>query len=439
MNAADDSRELYLRLHRQAEHDLPGRDIPWLMRLRAGAVERFMDAGFPGLAEEAWKYTDTRPFEKRRFTLPGKDGAALVSSLKPYALGAPDAHRLVFVDGVFVPELSVVCDLPPGAVIRNLATALARESAVVEAHLGLNLPAEMSGFAALNTAFLSDGAYIHLERGVVLHEPVHLLFIASGNAPTIALPRNLIVAGEDSRITLIESYVALNEGEYFTNVVTEIVAGNNAVIEHYKLERESEQAYHVGGIHVRQERDSRYTSHNVAVGGRLVRNDIHAALNGEGVECILNGLTLTRGRQHVDNHTRIEHNKPRGISREWYKGVLDGHSRGVFSGRVVVHPDAQKTDSRQANNNLLLSDGAEADSRPQLEIYADDVKCAHGSTVGQLDQDALFYLRSRAVDEALARNMLIYAFASDILARMKLAPVRAQLETQLRQRCLARQ
>lgn len=431
MSANDSSREHYFQLYRQAEPGLPGRGIPWLGRRRREALERFMAAGFPGLAEEAWKYTDTRPFETRRFVLPGMDGAARVASLKPYALGSPVAHRLVFVDGVFMPELSVVCDLPPGAVIRNLATALEREGAVVEAHLNHNLPPDMHGFAALNTAFLTDGAYIHLGRGVVLHEPVQLLFIASANAPILAQPRNLIVAGDDSHVTLIESYVALNEGEYFTNAVTEIVAGRNAVIEHYKLERESEQAYHVGGIHVRQERDSRYLSHSVAVGGRLVRNDIAVALDGEGVECTLNGLYLTRGRQHVDNHTRIEHRKPRGTSREWYKGVLDGHSRGVFSGRVVVHPDAQKTDAQQANNNLLLAEGAEVDSRPQLEIYADDVKCTHGSTVGQLDQDALFYLRSRAVDETLARNMLIYAFASDILARMTLAPVRAQLENQL--------
>jgi Fe-S cluster assembly protein SufD len=434
MNVADGSREFYLQLYRQAKPGLPGRDIPWLERLRAEAVERFMAAGIPGRAEEAWKYTDTRAFEKRRFTLPGKNGAAQLTSLKPYALGSPVAHRLVFVDGVFVPELSVVCDLPPGATIRNLASALEREAGVVQAHLGDTLPADMHGFTALNAAFLSDGAYIHLGRGVVLREPVHLLFIAGGSAPTVAHPRNLIVAGEDSGATLIESYVALNEGEYFTNAVTEIVAGRNAGIEHYKLVRESERAYHVGGIHVRQERDSRYLSHNVAVGGRLVRSDIRAALDGEGAECTLNGLTLAHGRQHVDHHTRIDHLRPRATSREWYKGVFDGHSRGVFSGLVVVHPDAQKTDARQTNNNLLLSDDAEADSRPQLEIYADDVKCAHGSTVGQLDQDALFYLRSRAVDETRARHMLIYAFASDILARMTLAPVRAQLETQLTQR-----
>ena len=436
MKASDDSRELYLQVYRQAEHDLPGRNLPWLERLRAEAVGRFMATGFPGMAEEAWKYTDTRPFERRRFTLPAKNGAVLVCSLKPYALGSPVAHRLVFVDGAFVPDLSVVCDLPPGAVIRNLAAALERDSAVVEAHLGHNQAADMRGFGALNTAFLSDGAYIHLGRGVTLHEPVHLLFISSGTAPTMTQPRNLIVAEDDSRVTLIESYVALNDGEYFTNAVTEVVAGRNAGIEHYKLERESELAYHIGGIHVRQERDSRYLAHNVAIGGRLVRNDIRATLDGEGVECILNGLTLTRGRQHVDNHTRIEHNKPRGTSREWYKGVLDGHSRSVFSGLVMVHPDAQKTDAQQANDNLLLSDDAEADSRPQLEIYADDVKCAHGSTVGQLDQDALFYLRARAVDETLARNMLIYAFASDILTRMKLMPVRVQLEEQLAKRWL---
>ena len=439
MNGAATSREYYLRLYRQAEHDLPGRHVPWLRRLRAEAVERFMAAGFPGQGEEAWKYTDTRTFENRRFTLPVKNGGTQVASLKPYALGSPVAHRLVFVDGVFVPELSVVCDLPPGAVIGNLASALEREGAVAEAYLGHQLAEDMHGFAALNTAFLSDGAYIHLGPGVVLHEPVHLLFISGAAAPTVSQPRNLIVAGEDSRVTLIESYVAPGEGEYFTNAVTEIAAGKNAVIEHYRLERESEQAYHVGGIHVRQERDSRYTSHNVAAGGRLVRNDIRMALDGEGAECTLNGLTLTRGRQHVDNYTRIDHFRPAGTSREWYKGVLDGHSRCVFSGLVRVHPDAQKTDAQLTNNNLLLSDDAEADSRPQLEIYADDVKCAHGSTVGQLDPDALFYLRSRAVDETLARNMLIYAFASDIVARMKLAPVRAQLEGQLSQRWLGRE
>jgi Fe-S cluster assembly protein SufD len=278
----------------------------------------------------------------------------------------------------------------------------------------------------------TDGAYIHLGRGARLAKPIHLLYVTTGaGGPLLSQPRNLVVAEEDSQAILIENYVAVGEAAYFTNALTEVVVGPHAMIEHYRLQEEGTKAYHIGGLHAHLDRDGRFTAHGIDLGGRLVRNDLRSVLDAEGAECHLNGLYVIGGRQHVDNHTHIDHAKPRGTSREFYKGVLDGRSRAVFHGRVVVHPDAQHTDAQQVNNNLLLSRDAEADTKPQLEIYADDVKCAHGATVGQLDPDALFYLRSRAVDEAAARDLLTYAFARDVLSRLRLEPVRSQLERNL--------
>jgi Fe-S cluster assembly protein SufD len=420
---------------RRVQHTLPGAQLPWLRMLRTSAMENFMDQGFPDTRLEEWKYTDLRGMTRHHFTAaPTAARAINATALQGWPLIDRTAHRLVFVDGRFVAELSPPCTGMKGVTITSLAAALDNEPHTLEDWLGRNTDTAVPGFNALNTAFMSDGACIHLAPGIELEQPVHLLFIATGRPDTLATLRNLVVAGTGSKAVILESYLALNDAPYLTNTVTEIITGEAAEIEHYKLEQESESAYHMAGIHVRQQRDSRFTSHNIALGGRLARNDLQVSLEGTGADCTLNGLHHTRGRQHVDNHTRIDHHSPQASSREGYRGVLDGRSRTVFNGRIVVHQDAQKTVAQQSNHNLLLSEDAEADAKPQLEIYADDVQCAHGCTVGQLDEEAVFYLRSRALDEATARAFLIHAFAANVLERIRIEPLRHYLEAQLTRR-----
>jgi Fe-S cluster assembly protein SufD len=425
---------LYDAEFRAREKSLPGAHVPWIRTLRAHAMEIVMNRGFPDTRVEEWKHTDLRGLERHRFTTTPGVRSLDESMLSSRLLTGEPAHRLVFVDGYHAPELTPFNTLLNGVTLTSLAFALVNRPEELEHWLGGRTDLEKPGFNAFNTAFMSDGAFIRLAPGTVLEQPVHLLFITTGNPDTVATLRNVIVAGPGSKAQIIESYVSLNDAACLTSTVTELITGEGADIEHYKLEQESESAYHMAGIYVSQQRDSRYTSHNIALGGRLVRNDLQVTLDEPGADCTLNGLYLTRGRQHVDNHTRIDHCKPRTSSREFYKGVLDEHSRTVFNGRVVVHTDAQQTDARQSNHNLLLSNEAEADAQPQLEIHADDVKCSHGCTVGRLDEEALFYLRSRAIDAATARNLLIHAFAADILQRIRFVPVRRYLEAQLTRR-----
>ncbi len=417
---------------------LPGRSAPWLQQMREAALERFMALGFPTPRQEAWKYTDVRPIEKRRFAL-AERAQVDTRVLTPHLLGEERGHRIVFVNGRFSSELSYLGQLPKGVTVRSFAEALESEPSVLEAFLGKYADATDNGFTAMNTAFMNDGVFIRIGRDVALAEPVQVLYLSTGAQDCVAHLRNLIVADANSRATVVESYIALGDEQYLTNAVSEIVVDQGAAVEHYKLQQESTRAYHISEIVAHQLGDSDYTSHNVSLGGRLVRNELKVLLDDPGAACTLNGLYMGAGRQHLDNHTQIDHLKPHCTSHEWYKGVLDGHARGIFSGRVVVHPDAQKSDAQQANNNLLLSRDAEADSKPQLEIYADDVKASHGSTVGQLNTDSLFYLRSRALDEDLARSILVYAFASDILNKMKLVPLRSRLEGEVAKHLLGGQ
>jgi len=372
-----------------------------------------------------------------------------------FAAGA----SLVFVDGYFAPYLSSTGELPPGVIFDSLAAVLERDPERVMAHLGRHAPdagaagsgAPSSGglaatatvpaaaspfagaarqpFVALNTAFFADGVYLELPRGLVLARPLEMVFLATGSGagPIVAHLRNLIVLGEASQAAVIETYSGL-AATYFTNVVTEVAACPAAVLDHYKLQRESREAFHMATFQLHGDRDGNLSSHSISLGGGLVRNDINAWLDGPGIECILNGLYLADGRQLVDHHMRVEHAKPHCASHELYKGILDGRARSVFNGLIHVHPGAQKTDAKQSNRNLLLSADAIANSNPQLEIFADDVKCTHGSTVGQLDADAVFYLRSRGIGKDAARSLLTYAFASDIVQRIKVEPLRRHLE-----------
>jgi Fe-S cluster assembly protein SufD len=299
----------------------------------------------------------------------------------------------------------------------------------VEPHLARYADYSKEAFTALNTAFFEDGAFVFLPRGLALQEPIYLLYLNTGSAtPQIANPRNLIVAGENSQATILEDYVSLGAGVSFSNVVTEVVAGEQAVLHHYRIERESTDVFHVSTLSIEQGRGSTVNSHSVLTGGALVRNNIQPVLAGEGGNCLINGLFIGNGRQHLDNYMKVEHRSAHCASHQFYNGILDGESHGVFHGRILVCKGAQQTDSKQTNRNLLLSDTAQMDTKPQLEIFADDVKCTHGATIGQIDEEALFYLRSRGLDEASAKGLLLFAFASECLERMNPGPIRNYLE-----------
>ncbi|HEY0514512.1 MAG TPA: Fe-S cluster assembly protein SufD [Thermoanaerobaculia bacterium] len=397
-----------------------------LSAMRRAAIERFAELGFPTLRQEEWRLTNVAPIVQGTFHPPESDPDGVdPARLAPHIFDA--AARLVFVDGRFSARLSVLGELPAGTIVTSLAEVLARSPERVEPWLGRFASFDHHPFVALNTAFLRDGAFVHVPRGAVTGT-IHLLFLSSGDEgrATLSFPRNLFIVGESSQTKIVETYAG--EGAYFTAPVTELVAEPGAVIDHYKVQRESLGAFHMATFQVQAERASVPSSHSISIGGALVRNDVVAVLDGEGIDCILNGLYFADGRQVVDNHMRVEHAKAHCASHELYKGVLDGKSRAVFNGLIHVHKGAQKTDAKQSNRNLLLSRDAIANSNPQLEIYADDVKCTHGSTVGQLDEDAVFYLRSRGIGAEAARSLLTYAFASDIVERIKVEPVRRDLE-----------
>jgi Fe-S cluster assembly protein SufD len=410
---------------------LPGQHT-WLRSLREEALESFSGIGYPTPRDEDWKYTNLTPFLGKKFEPLGIEGAATAlprTSLEGFLLAGMDEARLVFIDGRFVPGLSAVSALPPGATVGSLGERLRDAPGEIEGFLSGHVPTEPRAFAQLNTAFMTDGAYIHIPAGLSIERPIHLLYVVHPHArPGAAYLRNLIFAGPGARATLIEHYVSGEGAQALTSAITQCVLEEGAAIEHYQFNEQGDGVYHFAGTHVRQEQGSRFVSHNVQAGARLARSEVHCVLGGEGGECTLNGLYIGGGRQHIDNHTRIDHRVPRCVSREWYKGVLDDQARGIFDGRVVVHQDAQRSDARQVNHNLLLSDDAEADTRPQLLIYADDVLCSHGATVGQLDRDALFYLRARGLDEKKATGMLVAAFARDVIDRMTVEPVRRRLE-----------
>lgn len=428
------------------ERFVQGRSEPAeVAALRRRAVERFAEIGYPTLSWEEWRRTDVRPVLAAGLARPVGPGEVSEEDLATFDF--PAAARLVVVDGFLVPALSHTRGLPDGVVVSGLAAALAERPEAVARHLGRHARAVDNPFTLLNTAFFEDGAYVELPPSAVVEEPIHLLYVstagvatAAGDAPLAARPRTLIVAGEASQARVVESFVALGGGAdgagtdgegggvYLASPVTEVVAAPGAVLDHYKVQKDSRRAFHLAAFQVYQERAANVSSHSISIGGAITRNDLGAVLAGEGGECTLNGLYLGTGDQVVDNHMRVDHDAPHCSSHELYKGVLDGKARAIFSGLIHVHPGAQKTDAKQTNRNLLLSESALAASNPQLEIFADDVRCTHGSTVGQLDEDAIFYLRSRGIGAEAAKSLLTYAFASDIVQRIAVEPVRHDLE-----------
>ena len=416
--------ESYLGHYQAAKSVLPGAGLPWLSRLREGGIERFAALGFPSRKVEAWKYTNLGPVRQTRFAsaLLRRNGS---TGLPAIAVDHGAAHRLAFVDGRFRADLSHLGALPDGVELTSLAELLARDPAALEGRLGAGAAAEPDGVLALNTALMDDGFVLRIKRDVVIADPIEMLFIgAAGTGPVAYFPRNLVVAETGSAATIVEDHLGQPDRSYFANGATEIFLEAGAALRHYKVQDESLAAFHLHGAYVRLDRDASYESFVLSLGGRISRNEIRVVLDGPGVDCQLNGAYAVRGNQHVDHTTAVDHAKPRTTSRQLYKGVVDDSARAVFQGTVLVRADAQKTDGRQLNHTLLLSDKAEVDSKPALKIWADDVKCSHGATSGALNDEALFYLRCRGIDEAEARRVLIRAFLDEVVDTIGVEVVR---------------
>lgn len=404
------------------------REPEWLAAIRRAGNERFRETGFPTVREEAWKYTNVAPFVKVPFQpASGERG----STARPLPVPAEAGAQIVFVNGRYAAELSTVGLLTGGLEVASLAEVLASRPEAVEPYLA-KVVRDGNAFAQLNSAFVDDGVFVRIPARTAVAEPIHLVFLSEPDfGPTVSHPRNLVVAEAGSQASVVETFLGTAGELYFTNAVTEIVLGDGAVLDFSKLESEGDAAFHVATTAVSLGRNSNFTSHSISLGGALARNDLNVRLDAEGADCTLNGLFLGNGTQLLDNHTLIDHAMPHGTSRELYKGILDGKSRGIFHGTIIVRPDAQKTDAMQTNKNLLLSKESLVNSEPALEIFADDVKCRHGSTIGQLDEGAIFYLRTRGIGPDEARQMLVYAFASDVASRIRVAPLRALVEQQL--------
>lgn len=401
----------------------------WLTEVRRLAIARFSDLGFPTDADEDWRFTRIDPIINTAFDLPHH---APVGGLdwKALALADFDSYRLVFVDGRFSPTLSSLTGIPPGVRIASLAEVIKTEPALLQPFL----PSERQAFAALNTAFFDDGALLVVPRGVTLEKPVHLLFLsAASGVPIMWHGRVLVCAQAGAKLSIIEEYAGGGSGTTFANMVTDLGLAENAVVEHTKLQHEGTQAFHVATLRVRQERGSRFSGHSVALGATLGRNDIAVSLVGEGADCSLDGLYQVGGSQQVDFHTVIDHAAAHCSSRELFKGVLDGHARAVFNGLISVQPNAQKTSASVYNKNLVLSEHSVVNTKPEFKIHANDVQCKHGATVGQLSDEALFYLRSRGLGASEARSLLVYAFAREMVEKITLAPLCEALSRRLSQ------
>lgn len=414
---------------------LEGNEPSWLRRLRLDAFARFEELGFPTTDQEEWKYTNVAPLAKAKFEVALKDGksSAQIDSaqLRPFTYAEAIGSRLVFINGHYSSELSSVEALPEGVAAIEMRDALedAKYAEILRDRLARSADYNENAFTALNTAFISGGAFLFIPEGLSIGAPVHLLFIADVKEnPLAAFPRVLIVAERGSSATVIESYASVRDEAYFTNAVVEIKLEEGARLNYYKVQRENGKAFHIATTQAELGRDSNFNSTTVTLGAGLSRHNINVTLDKEGAECWVDGLYIVGTGQHADTHSLIDHRKPHCTSHQLYKGILDGKSRAVFNGKVFVRPGAQQTDAMQTNKNLLLSNEARVDTKPQLEIFADDVKCAHGATVGQLEEEELFYLASRGLHPDVARNLLTYGFAEEVIEKIKIESIKAQLD-----------
>jgi Fe-S cluster assembly protein SufD len=435
MTAVAEERDAYRAGFERFAAAHAGSDPAWLRERRTAAIARFVEKGLPTARDEAWRHTPTAPLVRARFEPADPEAQAPEDTLAAVPRGGLGGARLVYVNGRFARDLSSLDPGLAGVEVASLREMLRTEPGRLEPWLGRMASGQTGVFADLNTAFAEDGAVVIVAPGKVLREPVVVAHLAAGDgAPSVAYLRTLVVAGRGSECRIVEAYASPDGGASLVNAVTEVVVEDNAFVDRYKLQREGEQRLHVATLAARLGRDARFSDHSIALGAALSRNDIDVRFEAEGGDCVLNGLFVLDGRRVADTHSRIEHAKPHCSSRQHYRGIVDGQARGVFGGLVVVRPGAQKTDALQMNQNLLLSRQALVHSTPQLEILADDVKCKHGSTTGQLDPTALFYLRSRGLSEAAARSLLTWAFASDIVRKMEIEPLRRIVERHLQSR-----
>ncbi len=403
----------------------------WLRRRREEAFENFERVGFPTVREEDWKYTNISPIARGKFspTFDLRAAHSLNGHAKAFFYEEARDSRLVFVNGIFQRDLSSAADLPDAVVVADLADALRQPKHEARIREQLKPKAEQNAFTALNTALFTSGAFVLIPRGVEMKTPIHLLFISqgqNGDAPA-SFPRVLILAEENSSATIVENYAAVGHAVYFTNAVVDVVVENGARVQHYKVQRENGFAFHVATTSALIARNSHYDTTTINLGASLGRHNIGVTFDEEGGECSVDGLYMIAAEQHSDTHSLIDHRRPHCTSHQLYKGVLDDKSHAVFNGKVFVRHGAQQTDAQQTNKNLLLSNEARVDTKPQLEIFADDVKCAHGAAVGQLDEDELFYLESRGINPALARNILTYGFAEEVIERINIDSIKREL------------
>ena len=428
-------KEWFVKNFNTFEDNLNGENTPELHLIRKEALKNFSELSLPTLKDEEWRYTNISPLLKYNFALPSEDSKISDELVSKHLFGEMDSNILVFVNGKFSKENSKLLNLPEGTIAGSISDALKNNPEIIEKHFGKYASYSNQIFTALSTAYTKDGAFIYVPESKIVEDPIHIIFITTASeAKIIIQPRNLFVVSENSQVTIIEHFVSESDNIYFTNTVTEIVAEDHAIVDHYKLQEESKKAFHIARVEIDQDRNSDFTSHSISTGGVLTRNDINSRFSGKGGECTLNGLFLLEDKQLFDAHTLIDHATPLCNSHEHYKGILDNSSKGVFNGKVLVRQDAQKTNAFQQNNNILLSNNSLVNTKPQLEIFADDVKCSHGATIGQIDEEARFYLKSRGIGEEAANAILIHAFASDVIKSMKLESVRNYLENILSKR-----
>ncbi len=425
--------EKYLSDFQAFENNGAAHDPAWLKTLRLAAIGKFSELGFPTVRQEDWRFTNILPLTRTQFQRAPAAGMPDVrlDETTRHIVDGCSKSVLVFINGHFNKGLSNVSALPIGVVAGSLAESLGSNAEVVRQHLGKHLPLQSHPFAALNSAFIHDGAFFYVPEGILVKPSIQLLFVsfAQGDTHPVSYPRNLIIVDERASATFVESYVSLSEDVYFTNTVSEVFIGKESAVDYVKIQRESEKAFHVGTMQVEQGSQSRFTAFSLALGAAIARNDINIAVNGKQCETMLDGLYLPANDQLVDHHTFIDHTQPNCSSREIFKGIITGKSRSVFNGKIFVRREAQKTDSKQTNRNLLLSDEATVDTKPQLEIFADDVKCTHGATVGGLDAASLFYVKSRGISEEAARALLTVGFAGEVTNYINNEAVRKHVDT----------
>lgn len=435
MNKTIDIKDWYISNFGEFEKKLNGGSESFIHSKRKEALSNFSRLDFPTIKDEEWKYTSIAPLLKYNFVPSYEKKEVSKDFVKSLLFDEMEHNLIVFINGRYSAEHSDLLNLPEGVIVGSIADEMKKKNEILLKHFGKYADSQNHIFTALSTAYTEDGAFIYVPAGKIVEEPIHIISITtSGTEKILTQPRNLFISEKNSQVTIIEHYASEEENIYFTNAVTEIVAEENAVVDHIKLQEESKKAFHIARMEVDQERSSNFSSHLISTGAELTRNDFNARFNDEGGECTLNGLYMIDGTQLFDAHTLMDHAKPHCNSHEHYKGILDDKSRGVFNGKVIVRQDAQKTNAFQENNNILLSDEALVNTKPQLEIFADDVKCSHGATIGQMDDDAKFYLKSRGIGEEASKGILLHAFASDVVTSIKIETIRNYVEKLITQK-----